>query len=157
MPFNQCFLYNLDIMDKNRELLIDFGQHIKKLRKKHNISQTELGALSNIEKSAIQRIERGCNSTLITLEKLAKGFNISLSELLDIDNKYSALKRVLVREFIKKKRTLSRHGYPNVARRNQQHNTRKVYRLEDGSRIVVEKDRKGQIINVVTQSQNPVK
>jgi transcriptional regulator with XRE-family HTH domain len=131
------------------------GLRVKTLRKMQNLSQSDLGALCNLEKTAIQRIERGFNSTLATLEKLSNGFNISLSELLDIDNKYSSLKPVLEREFTIKKRNSSRHGYARVARHNQQHNARKVYQLEDGSRIVVEKDIKGQIINIVTKTNSP--
>ena len=58
-----------------------FGKHIKALRKKYDLSQTDLAGKSNLEKTAIQRIERGYNSTIMTLRKLAKGFDISISEL----------------------------------------------------------------------------
>jgi len=64
-----------------------FGKHIKALRKEHNLSQSALGAKANLEKTAIQRIERGYNSTLKTLFKLADAFDISLSELLDFSEK----------------------------------------------------------------------
>ena len=58
-----------------------FGQRIKQLRKEYKLSQSELSALTNIDKGSLQRIERGYNSTLKTFIKLANAFEISLSEL----------------------------------------------------------------------------
>ena len=81
-----------------------FGLRVKELRKTHKLSQSQLGAQSNLEKTAIQRIERGYNSTLSTLNKLAEGFNISLPELLDIDNNYqNGTQRVVVTDYRKVK------------------------------------------------------
>ena len=65
-------------------VLKEFSNRVKALRKKHNLSQSALGGKAELEKSLIQRIERGSNVTLKTLIHLANGFNISLSELLDI-------------------------------------------------------------------------
>ena len=65
------------------QLLKAFGQKVRALRKKKNFSQTELGARANLEKSAIQRIERGYNSKIKTLAKLADGLDITISELMD--------------------------------------------------------------------------
>ena len=62
-----------------------FGKHVKMLRKQHELSQSELAGRAELEKTAIQRIERGYNSTLKTLRKLAKGFGISLSDLFKLD------------------------------------------------------------------------
>ncbi len=61
----------------------DFGKRIKGLRKQNNMSQTDLAGKANLEKTAIQRIERGYNSTLKTIRKLASGFDITMSELFD--------------------------------------------------------------------------
>lgn len=63
------------------ELVKTFGKRIKKLRKEHKLTQSELAGKAELEKTAIQRIERGYNSTLKTINKLAKGFEVSLSEL----------------------------------------------------------------------------
>lgn len=62
-----------------------FGKHIKMLRKRYELSQSELAGRAELEKTAIQRIERGYNSTLKTIRKLARGFEISLSELFEFD------------------------------------------------------------------------
>jgi transcriptional regulator with XRE-family HTH domain len=64
-------------------LLRAFGKRVRTLRKDQKLSQSELGARSNLEKSAIQRIERGYNCTVKTLAKLANGLDISISELMD--------------------------------------------------------------------------
>lgn len=59
------------------------GKGIKELRKKNNISQEALANISNIDRTYIQSIEQGERNISITiLEKIAKGFKISLSELL---------------------------------------------------------------------------
>ena len=58
-----------------------FGKRIKSLRKEKKLTQSELAGKAELEKTAIQRIERGYNSTLKTINKLAKGFEVSLSEL----------------------------------------------------------------------------
>lgn len=76
----------------NEELFYkQFGKHIKELRKKHNLTQRDLADRSDLEESAVQRIERGCNSTIKTLLKLANAFDIELSALFDMslddDNK----------------------------------------------------------------------
>ncbi|MDG2194271.1 MAG: helix-turn-helix transcriptional regulator [Polaribacter sp.] len=72
------------IYPSDEELMKDFGKRIKFLRKKYKLTQSELAGKAELEKTAIQRIERGYNSTLKTLRKLANAFEISLSELCDI-------------------------------------------------------------------------
>lgn len=67
----------------DKEYLKKFGKRIRSLRKENGLSQSELGAKSDMEKSAIQRIERGYNPTLKTLRKLADGLSMSLSEMLN--------------------------------------------------------------------------
>ncbi len=74
-----------ELNDKNFAKM--FGKHIKMLRKQHEFSQSELAGRAELEKTAIQRIERGYNSTLKTLRKLAKGFDISLSDLFKLDER----------------------------------------------------------------------
>lgn len=61
--------------------LKQFGKHIKVLRKKHNFTQRDLSDICELEEQAIQRIERGYNSTLKTLLKVANAFNIPFMEL----------------------------------------------------------------------------
>jgi len=66
-----------------KEVFRCFGNRIKVLRKKYKLSQSALAGKAELEKSLIQRIERGSNVTLKTQLRLANGFDISLSELLN--------------------------------------------------------------------------
>ena len=70
------------------ELQQALGKHIKRLRASRKITQYELAEKSKLKKTAIQRIERGHNSTLKTLQKLAKALEIHLSELLHIPEEH---------------------------------------------------------------------
>jgi len=66
------------------EYLKLFGKKIKELRKERNLSQSALGGKAELEKTAIQRIERGYNSTIKTLLKLANALDIEVAELFDL-------------------------------------------------------------------------
>ena len=57
--------------------------NIKKLRKKHNLSQEQLAQKAGITYSTLIKIESGSNSnpTLDTLTKLAGVFKIKIDEL----------------------------------------------------------------------------
>ncbi|WP_299676324.1 helix-turn-helix transcriptional regulator [uncultured Dokdonia sp.] len=58
------------------------GDKIRQLRKEKEWSQTELGYQSELDKSVIQRIERGAgNSTLKTLLKVANALDVQFYEL----------------------------------------------------------------------------
>jgi transcriptional regulator with XRE-family HTH domain len=63
---------------------IEFGKHLKELRRKNKITQEELAYLADLEYKYIQRLEskKPSSPTLNTLAKLAKAFNISVSKLL---------------------------------------------------------------------------
>jgi len=72
----------------NDELFLkQFGKNIRDLRMKNNLTQRDLADKSGLEESAIQRIERGYNSTLKTLLKLANAFDVELSCLFEKKNK----------------------------------------------------------------------
>lgn len=63
-------------------LQIIVGKNIQKIRESKGISQQELAAKCNFEKSNMSRLEAGrVNPTLSTLEKVAKALDISLAEL----------------------------------------------------------------------------
>lgn len=69
----------------NDELFLkQFGKQIRALRIKNDLTQRDLADKSGLEESAVQRIERGYNSTLKTLLKLANALEIELSELFNI-------------------------------------------------------------------------
>jgi len=68
----------------NKEWLIDFGVHLRKLRDHHHMSLQDLANESDISKITIYRIENAkLNPTLSTIISLAKGLNIPLKDLVD--------------------------------------------------------------------------
>jgi len=71
-------------MADKEKLQIAIGKRVRTLREKKNISQQQLAALCNFEKSNLSRLEAGgTNPTLYTLKKIAESLEISLKELMD--------------------------------------------------------------------------
>ncbi len=67
---------------EDKELLRTIGSKIKTLRELKGITQQELAAMCNFEKSNMSRIEAGrTNPTLLTLNKICLALNIELTEL----------------------------------------------------------------------------
>lgn len=67
-------------------LLKKIGNRIKQIRTDKGLSQQELAAEMDYEKSNMSRLESGTiNPTIATLYTVSKALNISLSELLDIE------------------------------------------------------------------------
>jgi len=63
------------------------GKRIRQLREERNISQVELAALCNFEKSNMSRLEAGnTNPTAYTLYIISQKLNIDAKELLDFKN-----------------------------------------------------------------------
>jgi transcriptional regulator with XRE-family HTH domain len=63
-------------------LQINIGKQIQKLRESKGLSQQDLAAKCNFEKSNMSRLEAGrVNPTLSTLEKVAKALEVTLVEL----------------------------------------------------------------------------
>ena len=61
-----------------------FGKKVKELRAKLGITQEQLGEKANLHYNYIGNIETGRqNPTLETIEKIAKAFEISVSDLLE--------------------------------------------------------------------------
>jgi len=62
------------------------GKQLRELRKVNKLTQKELGLRSDLEKSVIQRIERGAvNSTLRTLLKVANALDVEFKDLFDFE------------------------------------------------------------------------
>ena len=62
------------------------GLRVRQLREERHLSQEELAGLSNLHRTYIGQIERAeKNVSIQTIEKIAKAFGITLSELLDFD------------------------------------------------------------------------
>ncbi len=65
-------------------LLRKLAKRIKNLRKEYNFTQDDLSYQAKIARSTLGNIETAQNDvTLTKLNKIAKAFNLSLSELLD--------------------------------------------------------------------------
>lgn len=66
----------------DNSIQIKVGKHIQELRELKGMTQQELAAKCNFEKSNMSRLESGrVNPTLSTLEKIVKALDISLAEL----------------------------------------------------------------------------
>ena len=64
-------------------ILFLFGKRLKSLRVQKKITQEQFAELTGLHKNYIGMIERGeRNPSLINIEILAKGFDISISELM---------------------------------------------------------------------------
>jgi len=63
---------------------IRFGQHLRKLRLEHELTQEKLGSLSGLHRNYISSIERGeRNVSLINMLKIAIALRIHPGELFD--------------------------------------------------------------------------
>ena len=61
------------------------GRNIRHYRQQKKMSQAVLGGKANLEKAAIQRLERGSNPTLKTLVKVALALEVTPAALLQFD------------------------------------------------------------------------
>lgn len=68
------------------DLLIAIGKNIKNIREEKNISQAELAARCNYEKSNMSRIESGkTNLTIGTLLNIAESLNTTIVKIITIE------------------------------------------------------------------------
>lgn len=66
------------------DIKVRFGQRVKELRLSKGYSQEKLAEISDLDRTYIPGIESGKrNISLVVLEKIAKAFNFSISELLN--------------------------------------------------------------------------
>ncbi len=71
-------------MEKD-EALKKIGLKIKQLRDERKISQQDLGAACNFEKSSINRMEAGrSNFTIGTLLKICSALGVELKDIVDV-------------------------------------------------------------------------
>lgn len=69
----------------DKQYQIELGKRIALLRKNKGWKQEDLSTHSGIERSSLARIEAGgVNSTINKLRQIAKAFNISIGELVDL-------------------------------------------------------------------------
>lgn len=78
------FLHIVIIM--SNDVFIKFANKLKCIREKLNLTQEELAFMCNIDRTSIGRIEN-CKRkpNLETIDKIAKGLNMKLCELLDFN------------------------------------------------------------------------
>jgi len=70
------------MMDKNRDIELNFGNRVKALRNILKITQEELAYRSNLHRNYISDVERGRrNISLIAIYKIAEGLNVSVDAL----------------------------------------------------------------------------
>lgn len=66
------------------QILRQFGDNVKKFRKKKGWSQEELGMRSRLHRTYIGSIERSeRNVSLINIQRIAKALNVKASELIE--------------------------------------------------------------------------
>jgi len=72
-----------------REILIQFGERLRELRKEMNLTQVELSEQAGFDRNYIGMLERGeRNPALINIQKIANVLNLSLTEFFNgIENK----------------------------------------------------------------------
>lgn len=67
---------------RDETLYKKIGLKIQEIRNQKNLSQQDLAAKCNFEKSNMSRLEAGrVNSTVSTLNKIAKGLDVNIIEL----------------------------------------------------------------------------
>lgn len=64
------------------QILIYFGERVRKERLKQNLSQEKLAEIAGLHRTYIGMIERGeKNITLANIEKIAKSLNVTIADL----------------------------------------------------------------------------
>ncbi len=74
--------------DKNKSMTIrKFGKKVRELRLKNGWTQKELALKANLHRNYISDLERGTRNVAINaIEKLAKGLDIKMKDLMDLEN-----------------------------------------------------------------------
>ncbi len=68
-------------------ILKKIGERIKEIRELNGISQQDLAASCNFEKSNLSRIEAGrSNITVATLFKISQALNTTISDIVNVEN-----------------------------------------------------------------------
>jgi transcriptional regulator with XRE-family HTH domain len=71
-------------MSENEIFLKKLGSKINKIREEEGLSFQEMALRCDLEKSSLVKLaNQGTNVTALTLLKISKGLNVSLSEIFD--------------------------------------------------------------------------
>lgn len=69
-------------MISKKEILVNFGERVREIRKKKGLSQEELSFKADLHRTYIGMIERAeKNITLVNIEKIANALEISINDL----------------------------------------------------------------------------
>jgi len=72
----------MSINIRDKEVLVKFGERLKAVRLEKGLTQESLAYAADVELSQIHRLEAGkTNATLSTITSVAKGLDMSLSDL----------------------------------------------------------------------------
>jgi transcriptional regulator with XRE-family HTH domain len=67
-----------------KDILLNFGKQVRKIRLEQNLSQEELADKAGVHRTYIGMIERAeKNITLENIEKIAKALNCKIAELIE--------------------------------------------------------------------------
>ncbi len=65
-----------------KEILLQFGEKVRKLRNEKNLSQEQLSFKADLHRTYIGMIERAeKNITLVNIEKIAKALDVEIKDL----------------------------------------------------------------------------
>ncbi len=68
------------------DVSVRFAKRLKHLRQRHHLTQERLAELAEVSDKHIQRLEsnKPCGVRLVTLDRLARAFGVTLSDLLKL-------------------------------------------------------------------------
>jgi transcriptional regulator with XRE-family HTH domain len=70
-------------MGTKRNILVNFGEKVREIRKEKGLSQEELAHKADLHRTYIGMIERAeKNITLLNIEKIAKALEVNIKELI---------------------------------------------------------------------------
>jgi len=65
------------------DVLVRFGENLRKIRLRVGISQEKLAELAGLHRTYVSSIERGeRNISLVNIDRLAKALNVALAKLM---------------------------------------------------------------------------
>ncbi len=78
--FSGLFHLMVNVSKEDKEFLKKLGERIKNVREDRGLTQTELGFRCDIERTNMNRIEKGnTNPTILTLKKILKELDIEIN------------------------------------------------------------------------------
>jgi transcriptional regulator with XRE-family HTH domain len=74
-------------MNLKRDVLINFGQKVRDIRKEKGLSQEQLSFKAELHRTYIGMIERAeKNITLVNIERIANALEVNINDLMNFKN-----------------------------------------------------------------------